>query len=143
VELPEGGTPQVIPICCIPTETGPLIQDVDPKVFISTAGDSGAEMVIYGLKNPNHFRNTIIALKNGRPMPPAEDGMEDTGATMDMSQHVAAEKPAAAAAASTGGGMFSGLLSSAPGMLGGGEEVALLKSIDSKLSQLVTIANKY
>ena len=132
--------PQVIQVCCVPTEVGEIIKEVDAKVYISTAGDTGAEMVIYGLKNPNHFRNTIIALKNGRPMPPAEDGMEDMAGSMDALQHVAAE-PSVSQPSS--GGMFAGLMSAPGAMLGGGEEVALLRSIDANLRQLVTVANKY
>lgn len=145
VEEPAGGTRQIVQCCgCIPSEVGELIPDVDAKVYISTAGDIGAELVVYGLKAPQNLRDTVTALKAGRPMPPPVDGVQDTGAgglppppppsanTDDDARSCYAPGPAA--------------VMNAPGSMAHGsdeESKALLRSIDSKRGELIGIARAH
>lgn len=152
VEEPAGGTRQIVSCCgCIPREVGDLIPDVDAYVHISTAGDVGAELVVYGLTAASHLRDTVIAIKAGRPMPPPVDGVQDTGYAGDMPVTGNTEEPSL-------GGFLPAVLPAmgsaegtpqaqrscfAEGMVPPGmkdeESVALLRSIDSKLGQLISV----
>ena len=144
VEEPAGGTRQIVNCCgCVPQEVGELIEDVDSKVYISTAGDIGAELVVYGLINGPHLRDTVIALKNGKPMPPPAEGVEDTG-SMEMSFMNAA--PGVAPSGISSSERDCGFAAPSSIMVPPGsndESVALLRSIDGKLSQLVSIAQAH
>lgn len=51
--------------CCIPTS----FPNIDDVVSIDTSG-AGIELTIVGLTNADYFKKAVLALKNGRPLPP-------------------------------------------------------------------------
>jgi len=150
VEEPAGGTRQIVYLSgCLPSEQGEMIPDVDSRVYISTAGDVGAELEVYGLVAGAHLRDTVIALKNGRPMPPPIEGVEDTGSVgsvgimpgpKDAGDAVNPMPIYATDNSREGSGCFApaAMSMAAPGVKDE-ESLGLLRSIDGKLGELISI----
>lgn len=148
-EAPAGGTRQMIAACgCCPNDVGEMIPDVATRVDISTAGGTGVELQIFGLVNGQNLRKTALALKNGRDMPPLEEGMTEGSTSALEAQAKTSGDPQ--------GGVGTSSVGAAPGafeMVGrsgnSGQDVALLQSIDKRLgksnallSQLVKIGGE-
>ena len=134
-EAPAGGTRRIVKYCvCCPKEVGEMIEDVDDRVDISTAGGSGVELSIFGLQNGQNLRKTALAFKRGAELPPWEEGMKDSDVpwVFDALGSSGLGEPGAPAGIEMvrAGGVGGG------GGGGSGQEVALLRSIDGRLGQL-------
>ena len=84
-KAPAGGTRQVLMACnCVPCERGEMIPNVDATCDVDTAGGNrgnrgknGVEIRLPGLVNAPNFRETVLALKHGRELPPLENGVSE------------------------------------------------------------------
>jgi len=155
VTEPGGGTRQIIKLCGFyPYEVGPMIADVDSVTEIDTAG-AGIELTVKGLIDGHSLREAVMALKEGRSMPPLRKGARDGTEPYIAQSAQFTAAPRRQSSISSIGLLTTDIMNplnpmaqirapEAEGMNRAtaartAEQVSLLRSIDSKLGQLVEL----
>ncbi|KAK3281527.1 hypothetical protein CYMTET_10687 [Cymbomonas tetramitiformis] len=145
VEDPAGGTERVIQLCgCCAHEVGEYIPNVDSVCQVDTSG-AGIELTLPGLANAKEFRQTVIALKNRKPIPTIGEGVLEGTAALNERMKAPLDRCSSKVRQSSNFmNPAYGPSTTHPGMMEmsrtSEDQVALLRSIDDKLGKLISIA---